>query len=310
MDKLTFGKTGLPVSPIGFGAAPIGFLETERQRVGKMLNFLLDQGVNLIDTAASYRGSEEVIGQTVGHRRAEYVLVSKCGSAVEGIPHPEWSPELIRRTVDRALKRLQTDHLDVMLLHSCGMDVLKKGEAMGALVAAQAAGKVRFVGYSGDNEEAVYAAQLPAVSVIQTSVNICDQSNIYRLLPVTRPKNIAVIAKRSVANACWKDVDAQPGLYKSYAAAYTERFKRMMLSPPDLGFDLPPERAWPEIALRYTLSQSGVHCAIVGTTNIENLKGNITYTQKGPLTPPILVKIREAFVGAEQRAGEKWVGQT
>ncbi len=57
MEKRTFGKTGLKVSVLGFGAAPIGVLETEQDRVSAILGTLLDQGVNLIDTAAMYRGS-------------------------------------------------------------------------------------------------------------------------------------------------------------------------------------------------------------------------------------------------------------
>ena len=59
MRKVTFGKTGLQVSVLGFGAAPIGYLDTDRQRVARVLNLLLDSGVNLIDTAASYPGAEE-----------------------------------------------------------------------------------------------------------------------------------------------------------------------------------------------------------------------------------------------------------
>ena len=66
MRKLPFGKTSLPVSPLGFGAAPIGYLDTDRQRVARILNLLLDAGVNLIDTAANYPGSEEAIADTVG----------------------------------------------------------------------------------------------------------------------------------------------------------------------------------------------------------------------------------------------------
>ncbi|MEM6757586.1 MAG: aldo/keto reductase, partial [Planctomycetota bacterium] len=69
MQQTTLGKTELSVSRLGYGAAPIGFLETEVAEVGRVLNYLLDHGVNLIDTAAAYRGSEEAIGKTIGERR-------------------------------------------------------------------------------------------------------------------------------------------------------------------------------------------------------------------------------------------------
>src|SRR5687768_17160831 len=130
MKKVAFGRTGLQVSPLGFGSAPIGFLKTEQERVAAILNTLLDQGVNLIDTAAMYRGSEELIANAVGHRRGEFVLVSKCGTEVPHVTGKAWSAENIRNTVDAALRRLKTDRIDVMLLHSCDLETLKRGEAL------------------------------------------------------------------------------------------------------------------------------------------------------------------------------------
>ena len=98
MRKVPFGKTGLDVSVLGFGAAPIGYLDTERERVARILNLMLDAGVNLIDTASNYPGSEEAIADTVGHRRGEYVLVSKCGPKLPDLEERAWSPELIGKT--------------------------------------------------------------------------------------------------------------------------------------------------------------------------------------------------------------------
>ena len=68
----TFGRTGLQVSPLGFGGAPIGLLATDADEVGTLLNALLDHGVNVIDTAACYHGSEAVIGRSIAHRRDSF----------------------------------------------------------------------------------------------------------------------------------------------------------------------------------------------------------------------------------------------
>ncbi len=204
MQHRAFGDTGLSVSPVGFGGAPIGLLQTDREQAGTLLNALLGAGVNLIDTAARYKGSEELIGEHVSHRRGEFVLVSKCGSDVRQVEAPEWSAEMVEKTVDATLKHLRTDHLDVMLLHYCVQDVLERGEAVDALARARDAGKIRFAGYSGDNAPAAYAATLPDVAVIETSINIVDQSNVDAVLPACRRRNLAVIAKRPIANAAWK----------------------------------------------------------------------------------------------------------
>src|SRR5690606_11794979 len=121
MRTTTFGRTGLTVSMLGFGAAPIGYLHTDRQRVGEILNLLLDRGVNVVDTAASYPGSEEAIAATVGHRRDQFVLISKCGFKVPGVTGEDWSATMVEQTVERSLRNLKTDRLDVMFLHSCDL---------------------------------------------------------------------------------------------------------------------------------------------------------------------------------------------
>jgi aryl-alcohol dehydrogenase-like predicted oxidoreductase len=307
MRRVPFGKTGLPVSVLGFGAAPIGYLDTDRQRVARVLNLLLDAGVNLIDTAANYPGAEEAIAATVGHRREQFVLVSKCGTRLDDVPDPAWSAANVTKTVDRSLRRLKTDRLDVMLLHSCDLATLRKGEALAALVEARDAGKVRFVGYSGDNEAAEYAASLPDVAVVQTSVSVADQANIDRVLPAARKNNVGVMAKRPIANAAWKDPGEQPGMYRGYAATYTERLAKMRLDPASLGVPGPRDAAWPELALRFTLGQPGMHTAIIGTTNPENARANLAAADKGPLPAETVKRIRDAFRAADPAGA--WTGQ-
>jgi aryl-alcohol dehydrogenase-like predicted oxidoreductase len=310
MNRNKFGRTGLDVSVLGFGGAPIGILEVEQERAAGVLNLLLDSGVNLIDTAAGYAGSEEMIGKAISHRRGEFALVSKCGRKVPGVDLPEWSAENVRATIEQSLRRLRTDHLDAMLLHSCDLETLKRGEAVGALVEAQRAGKVRWPGYSGDNEAAAWAAGRAEIAVLETSVNITDQANIDEVLPVARRHDVGVLAKRPIANAAWKPIAQQPGFYASYASTYTERFSQMGMDLRELGFGGRPEEVWPEVALRFTLSQPGVHCAIIGTTRPENAKKNMECTGKGALPEEVVRNIREAFRRAESAAGGKWEGQT
>ena len=310
MDKRPFGRTGLHVSVLGFGAAPIGFLPTDRQRTASMLNYLLDHGVNLIDTAASYQGSEELIGETIGHRREQFILLSKCGQAFDDLPGEAWSPQVILGTIDRSLKRLRTDRLDVMILHSCGLEVLQRGDVLAALAKARDAGKIRFAGYSGDNDAAACAAALSDVAVIETSVNVADQANITRVLPVAKKHDVGVVAKRPIANAAWKSRDRQPGMYKDYAAAYTDRLKQMNITPADVGFtgSGDPDHDWPELALRFTLSFPEVHTAIIGTTNPTNAQRNLEYAAKGKLPADVVQKIRAAFGHADPVGA--WEGLT
>ncbi|HEY1921956.1 MAG TPA: aldo/keto reductase [Tepidisphaeraceae bacterium] len=308
MIKTRFGKTGFDVTPLGFGAAEIGFLKPQRDQAAGILNMLLDEGVNVIDTAAGYETSEETIGDAISHRRSQYVLISKCGHCDGDIKGEPWTASVIAQTIERSLRRLKTDHLDVMLLHTCDEAILRKGEALNALVKAKTAGKVRFIGYSGDNQAVAYAATLPEVDVIETSINIADQVNIDLVLPLARKHDVGVLAKRPLANAAWKKTEDQPGFYGKYAEDYKARLAKMKINPAELGISGPPELAWPELALRFAMSQAGAHSAIIGTASPQNTRRNIEFAKKGPLPPEVVQKIRGAFKAAQ--GGENWPGLT
>lgn len=308
----TLGRTELHVSRLGFGGAPIGLLDSEQEQVRHVIDKLLEGGVNLIDTAAAYKGSEEALGKALDGRRDDVVLVSKCGQSFDDVEGEAWSRAAILGAIDRSLKRLKTDHLDVVLLHTCDLDVLKKGEALAAVVEARDAGKTRFIGYSGDNDAAVWAAGRDEVDVIEMSINIADQANIDTVLPVCRERDVGVLAKRPIANAAWKGASQQRGMYADYAKPYEKRLAAMGVTPGDLGYSGHPEVEWPEIALKFTLAIQGVHTAIVGTTNEANAWANVQAVGGSPLREQAVQRLRDAFrkARAEGEAGESWEGLT
>ncbi len=303
MEKRTLGRTGLSVSVLGVGTAVAAFLKTDHATYGKMLEELLDAGVNVVDTAAMYPQSEETLGKLIGHRRDEYYIVSKCGQKVLGVSGPDWSEQIVTETVDRALKNLGTTHLDVMLLHSCDLATLKRGDALSGLLKAKSAGKVRHIGYSGDNDTVAAAAAMPEIEVIETSINLVDQANIDLTLPAAMKHNVGVIAKRPIANAAWKPLSQQEGMYQNYAKTYHERFQKMNLSLEELGC-----QSWGDVALRFTLAQIGVTTAIVGISKLETARANLATLERGPLAVEAIEKIRKAF--AEADPTHNWTGQT
>jgi aryl-alcohol dehydrogenase-like predicted oxidoreductase len=308
MEKRRLGRTGLDVSVLGYGCAPVAYLKADQPSAAAMIESLLDKGINFIDTATSYPGSHEFIGNHLSRRRDDFVLVSKCGQKVAGVDGPAWSPQVIAASVDLALDKMKVDNIDVMLLHSCDLGTLEKGDAIDALVRAREAGKIKHVGYSGDNQAAAWAAAHPEIEVIETSINIADQNNIDNVLPVARENDVGVIVKRPIANASWKSLEQQKGLYKTYAATYTDRLSKMNITPADLGFDGDPTDVWPMIALRFTLAQAGVTTAIVGTTNIANAEMNLAFAAQGPLPEHVTSRLRAAFKRADPNG--EWEGQT
>lgn len=90
MEMRPLGKTGFEVSALGFGGAPVGFDALDQQAVAGILNTMLDRGVNLIDTAAAYKGSEEAIGEAVGATNTSWspnaALASRASRATPGRP--------------------------------------------------------------------------------------------------------------------------------------------------------------------------------------------------------------------------------
>jgi aryl-alcohol dehydrogenase-like predicted oxidoreductase len=299
MEKRRLGKTDMAVRVLGFGGSEIGYEGASRSTVKKLLNAALDAGLNVIDTAECYVSSEELIGAAVGQRRSDYYLFTKCGHE-RGWGYPDWRPESLQKTIERSLKRLKTDCVDLVQLHSCSEAELRQGDVIDALKRARERGHTRFIGYSGDSNAALHAVQCGAFDTLQTSLNIADQEAIDLFLPLASARGMGVIAKRPLANLAWHNGDRPPDDF--YGRAYWERLQKLKYS--FLEGDL---EATVATALRFTLSVPGVHTAIVGTAKPGRFEENARSLEAGPLPDEVFYSIRTRWRAAVQ-AG--WVGQT
>src|SRR5688572_22003225 len=145
LERRRFGKTDMNVAILGFGGAEIGYERTPQATVEKLLNAALDAGLNVVDTAECYVDSEVQIGDAIGHRRKDFYLFTKCGHATETAGQSsDWSKAGILRSIGRSLSRLKTDAVDLVQLHSCALEKLKKGGAIEALERAKKEGKTRY----------------------------------------------------------------------------------------------------------------------------------------------------------------------
>lgn len=297
MEKRQFGKTDMQVTVLGFGGAELGFEEVDQGTVHTLLNTALDSGLNVIDTAECYVDSEEKIGEAVGHRRGDYHLFTKCGH-YDGAGNPDWSPESLLRSIERSLKRLRTDHVDLVQLHSCSEGELRQGDVIGALKEAREKGYTRYIGYSGDGSAARYAIECGEFDTLQTSVNIADQEAIDLTLPLAREREMGVIAKRPVANAAWRN-KSRPA--NDYHVPYWERLQEL-----NYPFLEKPLSESVGIAMRFTASIPSVHTMIVGTTRPGRWTENAEILAKGPLPSDEFQQIRDRW---KQVAKGDWTGQ-
>ena len=289
----------MEVSVLGFGGAEIGFNPQQTQEdVNQLLNSALDAGLNLIDTAAGYLKSEQMIGEAVGKRRKEFYLITKCG-ALDGYTRSDWSKKGILETIETSLRDLKTDYLDIAQLHSCDSEILKRGEAIEGLQRAQEKGYTRFIGYSGDNEDAKTAIEMDVFDSLQTSVSIADQSPIDGNIMLAAEKGLGVIAKRPIANAVWRN-EEKPG--ESYHHEYWDRIQQLKFD-----FTSKSLQEATATALRFTLSIPGVDTLIVGTTRPQRWQENAKYVAEGKLSDEEYEAIRERW---KEVGGDDWVGMT
>jgi hypothetical protein len=296
LERRKLGRTHLVVSALGFGGSEIGYERVAARTVSRLLGSALDAGLNVIDTAECYDDSEVLIGRALGARRQQVYLFTKCGHA-GGWGRADWRPAPLLASIERSLRRLGTDYLDLIQLHSCSLAELRRGAAIEALEQARERGLARYIGYSGDGEAARYAVECGRFDTLQTSVSIADQEAIDLTLPRARAAKMGVIAKRPIANAVWRYAKkpAEP-----YYQTYWSRLRRLdypFLNEPDAALGT---------ALRFTVGVPGVHTAIVGTTKPEHWRDNAARLAAGPLPRAALDGVRARWRAV---ARPSWVGQ-
>jgi aryl-alcohol dehydrogenase-like predicted oxidoreductase len=295
MERRRLGRSGLEVSILGFGGSEIGYERVGVRTVARLLGGALDAGLNVIDTAECYEDSETLIGRALGPRRAQVHLFTKCGH-VGDWGREDWRPSSLLSSIERSLKRLVTDRIDLIQLHSCSLAQLRKGDVIEALERARERGLVRFVGYSGDGPAARYALECGRFDTLQTSVSIADQESLELTLPLARPREVGVIAKRPLANVAWR-YPRKPA--EPYYHAYWSRLRT-------LDYDFLKGDAAVATALRFTLSVPGVHTAIVGTTRPERWQANAALLRAGELDARAFDRIRARW---REVAAPSWTGQ-
>jgi aryl-alcohol dehydrogenase-like predicted oxidoreductase len=275
------GKTGLSVSALGLGAGGIGDPEMPEEAAEELLHTALDLGITLIDTARSYGSSEERIGRHLSHRRSDFVLSTKGGYGVDG--ENDWTGAAVGAGIDRALRVMKTEHIDIFHLHSCPKDTAQREDIGLALERAKEAGKIRVIAYSGEGDALAAAVRSSTFGTIQCSVNVFDQANLEDTLLRATHAGIGVIAKRSVANAVWRHL-AWPD---DDDAEYWERMQAMQLdSWPD---------GWLDLALRFSTFAPGVSSALVGTAKAAHLVQCAEIVEKGDMERAVRRRIEASF---------------
>lgn len=298
LPRKTLGRTGLEVTTLGYGAmelrgAPRGpeISDADSERI---LNAVLDAGINWIDTSIDYGRSEELIGKYISGRRSEYYLASKCGCVVGapgGSDHVH-TAENIRKGVENSLRLMKTDYLDLVQYHrSLSKDEFESGDGLAEVLKLRDEGKVRFIGVSGT---------LPYLYE-QIDMGIFDAFQIpYSAL---QREHEAVMAKAAETG---HGVIIRGGVARGAPTNWQGR-TYYMISAEDI------QKRWEdakldelladgmsrmEFTLRFTLSNPDLDTTIVGTKSVEHLQDNINATLKGPLPDDVMAEAKRRLAEA------------
>ncbi|MBM3932961.1 MAG: aldo/keto reductase [SAR202 cluster bacterium] len=281
LPTAVLGRTGVKVTRLGYGAMELrgdmsrGRTVTE-ERAEKVLNTLLDEGVNFIDTADCYGRSEEFIGRFLSRRRSEFTLATKCGCTPEG---PKlWTRDNLFVGLHRSLKRLNADHIDVMQLHGANPQQCEEGGLVDALNEMKAQGKVRWIGAS---------TTTPNIEVF-AGWGVFDEFQIpYSAFYRATEGTISVAAKAGMGTVIRGGVaKGAPGAGLGKEDAWK------LFSDAGLGELEAPGETPTAFMLRFTMSHPDVNTIIVGTQNPDHLRENVRTAKKGPLEPSVYVEAK------------------
>ena len=256
MELRALGDSGIMVSPLGLGTVkigrdqqvkyPAGFTIPDDRAVRELLALAWDLGINTLDTAPAYGNSEERLGQLLPHKN-DWVIVGKVGEIFEnGESSFDFSAAHTRMSVERSLKRLGREVIDVVLVHSDGddMNIIQNEEACDTLQQLKREGLIRAVGMSTKTVEG----------------GIWSVENMDVVMATYNPSHTEELPVLQRAAELNKGVVIKKGLQSGHA-------------------DAAAGGGGVDAALRFVLAQQAVHSVVVGTINPEHLKHNVAVAE-------------------------------
>lgn len=318
MKYRRFGRTNEQVSAMGFGTWPMSgdrYGKIEDQEASRAIQEAIDAGVNVVDTAPAYGSghSETVVGQALKGRRDKILLVTKCGimrREGQATPERDSSRANITREIDISLKRLDTDRIDVYLIHWPDIKVSFE-EAFSAMDEVVKAGKVRYVGVSNFTVEQMEACmKVRPIDVIQVGYHLFDRRMEQEVFPFCAKNDIGVMGYGSLAHGlltgaftAGMSFDAMDwrggGVFFGQPLLKGDNLKTNVGVVDRIKNEVAAPRGVPmsQIALAWVLRNPVVSTALVGSRTPQELANNLAGVDLD-LTPEEVSKIDEIMKGA------------
>ena len=313
MEYRKFGPTDITVSVIGFGCWEMGggYGDITQSDISAAINRAIDLGINCFDTAPAYGmgESERMLGSILGPRRKDVVVVTKCGVSYPDRPLGRDSRmESILASVEQSLVNLQTDYLDVLLVHWPDINTPFE-ETMHALDTLVRQGKVRAVGVSNFTLDQIKECESTRqIDVVQYGLNMFDRRMEQEIFPYCQQRGTGVMVYGPLAfglltGAFTMDTDfgvddwrATGGRSGWNAGMFQEEYFQRNVR---LVEELKPiaemrDKRMPQLALRWVLSNPAVSVALVGTRKVQEVEDNMEVLEWA-LSGADMLQIDEVF---------------
>jgi aryl-alcohol dehydrogenase-like predicted oxidoreductase len=297
MELRPFGSTGLDVSAIGFGCWEVGggYGHVEKDEFDRAVARALDLGINCFDTAEGYGmgASEQALGEALGRRRDEAIVVTKFGMNYRDKPNlRDSSRERVLASIDKSLQRLGTDRVDAFLIHWPDRETPFE-ETMDALDEVVRAGKARFVGVSNFKREEIEACmKTRRVDIAQYGRHLFDRRMDQDVFPYCAQEGIGVMAYGSLAfglltgtftedmdfgSEDWRARQGKMGSIKLFDTLFgPDTFPANVRAVNELqGIAEEYGRSLPQLALRWATSHPAVSTALVGCRTVAEVEDNV-----------------------------------
>ncbi len=300
LPKTKLGRTGLEVTQLGYGAMEIrgsriwGGRPIEDSEAERILNAVLDSGINFIDTANDYGRSEELIGKYIAGRRNEYVLATKCGCTVvrkddstDETPHV-WTRDNLFRGLHESLSRMKTDYVDIMQLHNPTVEQVERGNLVEALQEMKQQGKVRWTGVSSTIPHIFTYIDWGVFDTFQIPYSALEREH-EEVITRASQSGAGIIVRGGVARG-------EPG----QGLGNQDRWKEWETAK--LDELLEPGENRTQFLLRFTNSHPDMDTNIVGTKSPEHLRENIEAAARGPLPADVYAQAKARLDAVEASA--------
>jgi len=315
MQYRELGRTGWKVSEISFGAWAIGasWGHVDEDDAMSALHRALDLGVNFFDTADVYGDglSERRIARLRRERSEPFYVVTKAGRRLNPHVADGYNADNLNRFVDRSLKNLETDSLDLVQLHCPPTEVYYRPEVFQVLDDMVRAGKIKHYGVSVEKvEEALKAIEYPGVESVQIIFNMFRMRPTELFFREAKRRNTAILARVPLASGLLTGKMARS---TTFAADDHRNFNRHgeafdvgeTFSGVDYetGLDAveelrsltPPNATMAQLALRWILMFDAVSTVIPGAKNTRQIEDNVAASALPPLTDEQMAKVEEVY---------------